>query len=214
MKDKPDFVPMLTRAKLKAEHGWTDKLIKEFLPKEPDLVRPNPNYKAGPPMLLFKKERIKEIERTESFKERLAGTATSKAAAKKAVETKLGRLRKYLEGVNISVPVLPREKLIGQACRHYNDMQFDREMEGRSTSGMEADKDSDTIFLARICVNYLRHCLTSYERHLDGMSGKVGFAEGYFEIRKKIFSEISKRYDWLAKECARQENGGNPQPYL
>ena len=77
--------------------------------------------------------------------------------------------------------------------------------EGRSTSGKEATDDSDPKFLERICVNYLRHCLTKYEDHLDRMSGKVGFGEGYEEIRRKIFAKISERYEWLADECKRQQ---------
>jgi hypothetical protein len=197
-------IPMMTKARLKSERGWTDKLIKMFLP-EPDLTSPNPNYKAGPPMLLFKIDRIEAIEQTDEFKVQQKGAAKRKEAAKKAVATKLEQLWEWLDTVEIHVPVFEKSKLIKRACDHYNDMQMEREFEGRSTSGMEATADSDPKFLDRICVNYLRHCLTKYEEHLDEMSGKVGFGDGYEEIRRKIFSKISENYQWLADECKRQQ---------
>jgi len=195
---------MVTKSRLKSERGWTDKLLKAFLP-EPDLVKPNPNYKSGPPMQLFEEARIERIENTSQFKKQFNATIGRKQAARKAVATKMEQLRKYLEAVEISLPALPRDDLIDKACRHYNDIQWQREAEGRKTCGLLATKDSDRVFLDRICVNYLRHCLTRYESHLDKMSGKVGFGEGYREIRHKIFSKISGEYQWLASECKRQE---------
>lgn len=197
-------LPMMTKTSLKSERGWTDKLINMFL-SEPDLKRPNPNYKAGPPMLLFKIDRIEAIEQTDEFKAQKEGAVKRKEAAKKAVNTKLKQLWEWLSTVEIHVPVLDKSKLIKRACYHYNDMQEARELEGRSTCDMPATADSDPKFLERICVNYLRHCLTKYEEHLDGMSGKVGFAAGYKEIRRKIFSRISENYQWLADECKRQQ---------
>jgi hypothetical protein len=204
MKTMAEKIPMITKSRLKSERGWTDKLIKEFLPA-PDLTKPNPNYKSGPPMLLFAIDRIEKIEQTEEFKAQQPDTEKRKAAAKKAVETKLQQLWKWLDTVEIRVPVFDKSKLIKRACDHYNDMQEEREFEGRSTCGMTATADSDPKFLERICVNYLRHCLTKYEEHLDEMSGKVGFGDGYEEIRRKIFSKISENYHWLTDECKRQQ---------
>ena len=204
MKTNAEKIPMITKSRLKSERGWTDKLIKEFLPT-PDLTKPNPNYKSGPPMLLFAIDRIEKIEQTEEFKAKQPDTEKRKAAAKKAVETKLQQLWEWLDTVEIHVPAFDKSKLIKRACDHYNDMQEEREFEGRSTCGMTPTADSDPKFLERICVNYLRHCLTKYEEHLDEMSGKVGFGEGYEEIRRKIFSKISENYHWLADECKRQQ---------
>jgi hypothetical protein len=195
---------MITKSRLKSERGWTDKLIKEFLPV-PDATKPNPNYKNGPPMLLFAIDRINNIEETNEFKALQEGAAKRKESAKKAVETKLQQLWTWLNTLEINVPVFDKPKLIKRACDHYNNMQQEREFEGRSTCGMTATAESDLKFLERICVNYLRHCLTKYEKHLDDMSGKVGFGEGYEEIRRKIFLKISENYIWLADECKRQQ---------
>ena len=195
---------MITKSCLKGERGWTDKLIKTFLP-EPDLVLPNPRFRSGADMQLFKVSRIELIEKSEEFKAQEQGTAKRKASAKKAVETKLERLQEYLANVKIEVPVLSKDELIKRACQHYNSIQSWRENEGRKTCGMTADKYSATDFLERICVNYLRHALTKYEQHLDEISGKVGVYDGYLEIRHKIFEKISGVYPWLKVECLRQE---------
>lgn len=204
MTDTKEKTPMITKSRLKSERGWTDKLLKTFLPA-PDVVAENPNYRSGPPMLLFAVEKIDVIEQTEEFKAAVVGTAKRKEGAKKAVATKTQQLRKWLKTVQIHVPAFTKDKIIERACKHYNEMQQDRMDEGRSTSGKEATDDSDPKFLERICVNYLRHCLTKYEDHLDKMSGKVGFGEGYGEIRRKIFAKISETYPWLADECKRQQ---------
>jgi hypothetical protein len=196
--------PMITKSRLKSERGWTDLLLKLFLPN-PDLIKPNPNYKSGPPMQLFNLERIEAVEQTEEFKTQQTATVKRKDAAKKGVETKLEQLRRYVNTILIKVPALPRQQLIKQACEHYNDMQAEREAEGRSVSGMVADSNSEPKFIERICVNYLRHCLTKYEQILDDISGRVGFGEGYEEIRRKIFSKISEKHGWLAEECKRQQ---------
>jgi len=135
-----------------------------------------------------------------------------KRSAKKATETKKEQLMKWLDTIQVDVPVYDKDELIEDACEHYNDIQDERELEGRSTSGMFATPNSNYKFLNRICVNYLRHCLTDYEEYLWMMSGKVGFGDGYHEIRRKIFDKISENYPWisenypwLADECERQQ---------
>lgn len=179
-------------------------MINIFMPS-PDLTKPNPRYKCASPMLLFDIGRIEKIERTEKFKLEMEKAKRRKVSAKKAVETKLENMRKWLDSVQIEVPTYNRGKLINRACRHYNEMQEERELMGMSTSGMEAKTNSDPKFIERICVNYLRHCSTKYEEYLDDISGSVGFSDGYDEIRRKIFIKIAENNPWLSEECRRQQ---------
>jgi hypothetical protein len=44
-------IKYLTQTQLK-ERGWTEGLIKRFLPR-PSKRKENPNYKSGPPMCLY-----------------------------------------------------------------------------------------------------------------------------------------------------------------
>lgn len=198
-----DTTPMITKTGLKSERGWTDKLITTFMP-EPDLTKENPNYRRGPLMSLFKIDRVEKIEQTDEFKEKRKGAEKRKESAKKATETKRNQLSEWLNTVEIHIPSIEKTELISQACDHYNDIQMWRKMEGRDTCGKTATPKSDQKFLERICVNYLRHDLTRYEDHLDEMYGKVGFYDGYEEIRRKIFLKIAEVYPWLLEECKRQ----------
>jgi hypothetical protein len=199
--EKPQLI---TKSRLKSERNWTDKLIKLFLPA-PDSVKPNPHWRAGPPMQLFALSQIEAVEQTEDFQQQLTASQPRRQAAEKAIATKMRQMQSWLASVQIRVPVLDRDTLIERACGHYNDMQRSREAEGGQYCELKADADSDPEFLQRISVNYLRHCLTQYERHLETMSGKVGAGTGYEDLRSKVFSEISKNYPWLDTECERQE---------
>jgi hypothetical protein len=192
----------ITKSTLK-ERGWTDLLIKIFLPK-PHETRQNPNYRSGPPMCLYKITAVEETERSDDFQKMMIEAQKRKQGAKKAVETKLADLRRQLNTMEFKVPHLSEESLLKHAIGHYNEMQDWRESNGFKTCGRRADEKSDIEFLNRIQVNYLRHCLTSYEEKLDEIAGRVGFAEGYVDIRKKIFIEIARLYPWLEDECKRQ----------
>lgn len=197
----------VTKSALLKERGWTNSLIKAFLPS-PDEMRLNPMYKSAAPMLLYKEGRIKRIEGTQKFKKNLEKVAPKKIAAQKAVETKLNNLLSYLDSVEINLITLSKEELIEKACKHYNEIQLDRSSEGLKCSDRAATKNSDFSFLKRICVNFLRHEMTSYEDHIEEMSDKVGFNRGYLAVRDKVFDKIKETYPWLKEECEKQ-NGGS-----
>jgi len=192
----------ITKSALK-ERGWTDLLIKTFLP-EPHKTCRNPHYSSGSPMCLYKLSVAKKIERSKKFCVKFASIEKRKQGAKKAVKTKLANLRKDISEIKIEILKLPGYILLRRAIAHYNNMQILREIEGFNTCGCCANKNSDKQFLNRIEVNYLGHCMTPYEDKLDEISGRVGFSEGYVDIRKKIFDEIACVYPWLKDECDRQ----------
>lgn len=197
MKDnKKEFI---TKTMLK-ERGWTDSLIKEFLP-EPHKTSQNTYYRSAPPICLYKILIVKKIEKTKKFSIKFEKAQKRKRSAQKAVETKLNKLKKYVEEVDINVPKMSKNKLIKSAIKHYNEMQEEREYLGLKTCGQIASKNSDQDFLNRITVNYIRHCLTIYEEELNVISGKIGVWEGYVDIKEKVFDEISNVYPWLRNAC-------------
>ena len=67
-----------------------------------------------------------------------------------------------------------------------------------------ADKNSDKEFLDRIQVNYIRHCLTSYEEDLWSVFGETGAFEGRMRIKEEVLKKIAVLYPYLKKECKRQ----------
>ena len=67
-----------------------------------------------------------------------------------------------------------------------------------------ATTDSDSVFLNRVIVNYLRHNLSNYDSKLDDIFGKVGKSEAYRIINTKIYAKIAEVYPVLKDECDNQ----------
>lgn len=202
-KNIKEEVKFITKAGLKVR-GWTDLLIRTFLP-EPHETADNPKYRCASPMCLYKVLVVEQIESSDEFKAKSIKVEKRKQGARKAVETKLAKLHKHLDTLKFKVNKLSEEKLLKRAIHHYNEMQNERAYAGFNHSD-SIDKSSDKEFLNRVQVNYLRHCMTSYEDKLNEISGCVGFGDGYFIIREKIFNEIASVYPYLAKECQRQQD--------
>lgn len=176
--------------------GWTDAAIKKFL-GEADDTKVNPMYKNAAPMQLYLDSRVKAVSRTQEYKDFMSKSAARKVAAKKAVKTKHDQLMEELENIEVTVTVLPKDKLLQFAIDSYNDWNWHRDVES-------ASKNSDKAFLDRIQVNFIRHNLTEYDEHLYGIKGRVGIYFGVDRIRDVIFEEIAKAYPYLAHECKRQ----------
>lgn len=189
---------LYTKTQLK-ERGWTEGLVAKLLP-EPDQIKPNPHHRSGPPMRLYRTDRVAEAEACEAFQEATAALANRRRAAMKGVSTKREKLKANLESVEIKVPRLDERRLIKRACDHYNARQIDR-----GNMDLCASESSDRLFLERITVNYLRHELTPYEDELTNIAGQVGADDARMDIKEKVLDAIAEEYPWLAKECWRQE---------
>ena len=57
------------------QRGWTDGLIKKFLPK-PDETKTNPVIKSAAPMKLYKIKRVERIEKSEKFIKEMENMST------------------------------------------------------------------------------------------------------------------------------------------
>lgn len=204
MTDKKEKLEkLITRSDLKNKMGWTDGMIKRFLPN-PDEIKPNPIFRSASAMKLYSIDRIQNIEITEEFKNYKNRAIKFKSSSKKSVETKRENALNWVSNLNISIPVIERNNLIKLAVDHYNQIQFDRDSCGLSSNLCSATTKSDLSFLERISVNYLRHCMTDYDYFLETMYGRVGINDIYFKLRDRIFQEISNKYPWLKQECKRQ----------
>jgi hypothetical protein len=191
----------LTAGRLK-ERGWTEGLIKKFMP-EPCKTMTNRVYRSKPPYRLYGEARVAGIETTKDWKEAAAIAAGRRKAALIAAETKRAELMAAIDRLEIEVPQMGSDKLIQLACDNYNRHKLDLFCE-RGYEFTPATKDSAPQFLERISVNYLRHELTNYETLLARTYGKVGVREAYYEIAKKVYSAIASAYPHLLEECDRQ----------
>lgn len=184
---RSDLAATLTIAKLKSR-GWTNGLINRFLPT-PDETRPNPRFRTvGNPMKLYNAERVERIEASGEFQAAKQKTIARQAAAERAAETKRDAMDDYLSNLTIDIPLMEKETLIQAARANFRSL------------GYQEAYPSDE----RICVNYLRHCESKYEKELSKLKGKIGAQDAYFEIKQKVLDQIEFTYDWLAEECRRQ----------
>lgn len=188
-------MPHLTKTEV-LNRGWTEKMIQRFL-GSPDRTKTNPHYRSAARMQLFDESRVVAAERTSDFVELEQKREVRRAGALKAVQTKREKVERYVESVDIKVPVLDEDTLIREACNNYNNFRPDR----------YAGEHSDARFLKRITVNYLRHRLTEYEDHLEQTYGRVGASEAYLKIKRLVLDAIAAVYPSLADECRHQKQG-------
>jgi len=181
------------------KRGWTDALVRDLL-GPPDETKSNPHHRSGPPMRLYALSRVEAAEASAGWAARSEAARKRKESAARAVGTKRVQLLSRLGAVQIKVPVLDGNELTLLACAHYNQRQIDR----GDFDYREATSTSDATFLARINVNYLRHCLSDYECALEAICGRVGVRDGYREISRKVYAAIADAYPHVADECQRQ----------
>jgi hypothetical protein len=167
------------------QRGWTEGLIKKFLPK-PDETKTNPIVKSAAPMKLYKIKRVERIEKSEKFIKAMESISKRKAAARKAVETKTAKTIEWANSVNFNVPTFSKDKLERNAIYHYQQYH-DTIICG------PIDED----FINRISTNYIRHECTKYDRILDSLYGSVGKQKAYDIIKEKINQEIRKKHNWI-----------------
>jgi hypothetical protein len=135
----------------------------------------------------------------------MSDKTTNTVRRRVTVETKNSAALEYVSNLVIAVPVMSYEVLVQKACKGYNarlDHKYRKEQ--HYLSEPRATTDSDPGFLERITVNYLRHQLTSYEKNLGDLFGKKEQSKAVEEIRKKVYTAISKAYPQLAEECTAQ----------
>jgi hypothetical protein len=191
------------------KRGWTDALVKRFL-GEPDKTAPNPVYSSKAPMRLYAVARVVGIEESPEWAAaREAGRPRVEAAKRVAAERAAAALAEFearrdrflarLEAHVVHVSRLDPERLLHSAIDHYNN---GRDLDDDRT----ADAASDSAFLARVQVNFLRHhWSTGYDRLLEVVDRERAGLEVAAAVRRKVYQAIADAYPELAAECARQE---------
>jgi hypothetical protein len=196
---------MLTMPQLK-ERGWTEAMVRDLL-GEPDRRAPNPHYRSAPPMRLWAPERVTAIEAGEDFAARLKSGKTRSAASVAAADKRREQLLAAVESIPVTVPVIDDRTLAAEAIANRNAARaFHYSGAPREDERVDPDAPDavDSATLDRWKVNYLRHRLTDYERHLEEVAGKVGVRDAKDLIREKVYDAIADAYPGLAAECLKQ----------
>lgn len=186
----------ITKNGLIGKRGWTELLCNYFL-KQPDLLTENKYYKSAAPVKLYLLTRIDAIEATDEFKAMLRSAQTRKAIAGKAVQTKRNKIIAHVHRLRITVPEFTHEELIAKACASYNNHKGWIAYQRGYDDFEPATPDSDSEFLNRICLNYLRHQCTRYEQELERIYGKVANQEAYQLLKEKVNAAILAHYPVL-----------------
>ena len=186
---KKDFI---TKTDVKNRRQWTDSLIKKYIP-QPDLIKMNPYFRGASEMKLYELRKIEEIEKLNEFQIDFQKSLKRKLVSKKTVQTKKEKLLTVIDSLEIKVECKERNQLIKESVDSYNNRRRDNDFNEIN----EIDQDT----LERLMVNYIRHRLTSYEKHLDTIFSKVGKNEAYLLLNKKIYNSISEIYPYLKEEC-------------
>lgn len=186
----------ITKSKLKSDRNWTDSLIKRFLGAS-DKTAPNSMYNNAAPIQLYLLEKVLKTENTDDFKQAIIKRDERKLSSQKAVETKKKNLLKYANNIEVKLSVIDDAEHTKKATYHYEQYWADK----RKHKFVDS---TNTDFMDRIKVNYLRHSLSNYENELYKIHGKTGVEEAVEVIRKKVYSVIAEKYPHLKEECKSQ----------
>lgn len=109
-------------------------------------------------------------------------------------------LKQYAKQLKISLPKLDQTTLIRRSVGYYNFLNRKRGIQRYASSS------SDEAFLKRICVNFLRHRHTTYDKILhEGLKcKKLDENALVIKLSNKVLDAIAKSYPWLAEECINQ----------
>lgn len=179
--------------------GWTKALVNKYYPK-PSQLRNNPIGKSLAKVKLYDLNIIIKIEQTESFKNDLSKAKKRSASMLAVSMQKRADLLKQIDNMSITVEYLKTDKLVKKSIKHYNDFQ---KYNGNFNSDLASNK-SDSKFLKRIVINYIRHELTRYDKAIDALLGKVGKKEAFIRLNQRIYQKIADIYPDYAEESLRQ----------
>ena len=174
--------------------GWTATLIARHL-GEPDELGENPHSRGAPPMRLYRKDRIKQVEQkpviAEALQEVLDNRQSRSTAAKKGLETRRKSLLEWAE----TAPLEWYEwtpKSIQEARRRATEAWESHQMDlgRRKTNGQSASAETKL----RWTENYLRHECLNYEAAIAELRGEVSRIEAYALLRGRADDMID---DWF-----------------
>ena len=188
MKDNKEYI---IKKELKLR-GFTEFSIKRFL-KEPDKIIEDSYRKY----YLYDLKRVIEVENNEEFKVWFYKNKNKREILKQK-KTEYNEKQKEInldivKSFKVNINLLKENVLKDKSIEHY--------MVRNEFASVDTSNKS---FIDRLCVNYLRHCCTSYERNLYKIFGKNGKNELYRIIKINTLNEISLKYPYLEEEVKNQ----------
>ncbi len=98
--------------------------------------------------------------------------------------------------VHITIRELAPTDVIRRALGHYN---------ARNPNKPAATAHSDARFVARICVNWLRHECSQYDTSRTLIRDSTAAEAAGHVLKHRTLTAIAEAHPWLSAECARQK---------
>ncbi|CAM3986322.1 hypothetical protein NOGI109294_21170 [Nocardiopsis gilva] len=185
------------------QRGWSPAMIRDLL-GEPDHTRPNPIFRSGAPMALYRVSRVEDAEAGSDFTRRAEQAARRAAAARHNAQRRRDATLEMIRAAPIDVPDMDRRLLAERAVAHRN-RRVDSDAEDPGLFPFPARvEDVPTAVRHRWEVNYLRHARTPYDSLLADLRGRVGRVQAELLLRRRIYAAIAACYPDLSEECDRQ----------
>lgn len=186
----------LTGQGICARPGWTRTAIKKFI-GEPDFVT---DRYGGGTINWYSLARVEHAERTDAFRVWSAKSEARKLSAKQGASTRRENAARSMMATidaglaigSLTPKLLSLKEIDAAACVY---RAFDPE---------------DWIHIERKRMNYIRHCLTSYDqiRHALGLYPRTqsgSRSAAYDVLRDTVTEEIEKVYPYLGRELEDEE---------
>lgn len=180
----------ISAASVKRDYGFTDALIKRFLP-EPILVD-NPFYRSAAPMRMYAVSDVEAAMANPEFEAALEKASRRSASSTAAAERRRQAFIDYCNGISITIPVVTYSDLKNHALSAKQDW-YDLHDSIMPRDAYSADEQTTKRWM----VNYLRHECTDYDSILCDFKGKIGRDEGYEIYHARVNNAIEKAYPHL-----------------
>ena len=174
------------------QRGWTHALIGELMP-DPDALRASSHDPMGAPLRFWSLRRTLSAEADARFAD---GRRRERA---KAPRPSAEDVAAFVAGIEVKVEEVSTEAARERAVASYNRLQ-----EQKYLGKLVRQEDCDQGFLDRITVNVIRHDMTSYDRDLEALAGRIEWRPAMSAMRERTYAAIARAHPTLAAECRRQ----------
>ena len=180
-----DKCKLLNKSDVK-QLGFNEKLIDKLLPAP--TIKANPWYRNAAPMKLWAESDVLLAMNAHDFKVYQQTKEKRRQSAEKAIATKTRKALELVENTTIRVTQLSEKKLAHNALSSKQDWFY-------STGQYERNAwDADDKTISRWIDNYIRHELTTYDKNLKVIFGKVGKCAAYERLQERITKAIKEVY--------------------
>lgn len=205
-KDAPRYI---TPTGLRGKRYWTDRMIRDYL-GEPDKVAPNPHYRNGAPMRLYRLDRVEAIEATLDTDAMRVDRERRSAAAKSGAATRKENVPTRAAACDLECDFgdpLEEVRLAGavanEEIREYHREEYEAYVgrcrrRGEKPSPRRGPRHPGVAAADRWAVNCLRHERTAYDR----LRYELGDAARRI-LRRRVHGEISRAYPELRAAATR-----------